>query len=113
MKEQKNHFQHNIINKLNFDEYIDWRVNEDFQLQKSFVIDENNELIVDYIGKLENIQKDFNYIQDRLNIQTNLPHVNKSKHNPYYEYFNKKTSNMIIEAFEEDFDFFGYEKKLI
>jgi len=112
MKEQKNHFQHDIINKLNFDEYIDWRVNEDFQLQKSFVVNENNELIVDYIGKLENIQKDFNYIQDRLNIQTNLPHVNKSKHKPYYEYFNKKTSNIIIEAFEEDFDFFGYEKKI-
>jgi len=113
MKEQKNHFQHEIINNLDFNEYIDWRVNEDFQLQKSFVIDENNELIVDFIGKLENIDHDFNYVQERLNIKTNLPHVNKSKHKPYYEYFDKRTSNQIIEAFEEDFNFFGYEKKLI
>ena len=36
MKEQKNHFQHEIINNLDFNEYIDWRVNEDFQLQKKF-----------------------------------------------------------------------------
>ena len=113
MKEQKNHFQHEIINKFNFNEYIEWRVNEDFQLQKSFVVDEQDNLIVDFVGKLENIKNDFNHIQDRLNIQTSLPHVNKSKHKPYYEYFNRKTSNIILEAFEEDFNFFGYEKKLI
>ena len=95
MKEQKNHFQHEIINNLDFNEYIDWRVNEDFQLQKSFVIDENNELIVDFIGKLENIDRDFNYVQERLNIKTNLPHVNKSKHKPYYEYFDKSFSSSI------------------
>jgi hypothetical protein len=113
MKEQKDHFQHDIINKLNFNEYIDWRVNEDLELQKSFVVDENNNLIVDFIGKFENIQKDFNKVCDRLDIRTSLPHINKSKHKPYYEYFDKKTSNMIIEAYEEDYNFFGYEKKLI
>ena len=81
-----------------------------FNSKKSFVIDENNELIVDFIGKLENIDRDFNYVQERLNIKTNLPHVNKSKHKPYYEYFDKRTSNQIIEAFEEDFNFLDMRK---
>lgn len=49
------------------------------QTQTSFIYNEQNELMVDYVGKLENINDDFFLIQRRLNLEgIKLPHVNKS-----------------------------------
>lgn len=38
----------------------------------------NNQLLVDFVGKLENLDKDFEYIQKELNFNLTLKHYNKS-----------------------------------
>ncbi len=49
------------------------------QTQTSFIYNDENKLMVDYVGKLESINKDFSVIQKRLNLEgLDLPHVNKS-----------------------------------
>lgn len=111
MLQSTDHPQHNIIQKMKgFDEYIEWRINNDFELQKDFLYDENDNLIVDYIGKFENLQEDFNEICLRLEIKpVDLPITNKSKHKHYSEYYNKSTRDKIYEAYKTDIDYFHYD----
>ncbi len=48
--------------------------------QSEYVCDENGELILDFVGRFENLQDDFNYICTKIGLQeTELPHVNKSE----------------------------------
>lgn len=110
---QENHFQHDLVTKMSgFEEYLEWRVTKDNhkRLQKDFVTDKDGCLIVDFIGKFENLESDFNQVCNHLNISAKLLHLNKSKKigKTYKNYYNNRCKNIIYENFNEDIDFFGY-----
>jgi hypothetical protein len=107
-----NHFQHNTVKNLgNFDRYVEWLVKESCQpLQKDFLADQDGNMIVDFIGCFETINSDFQEICQKLNVQAELPHLNKNTNNrtKFYEYYNSETKQMLYEYFQKDIDFFNY-----
>jgi Sulfotransferase family len=106
------HFQHNTVKNLgNFERYIEWLVKESCQpLQKDFLDDLNGNIIVNFIGRFENINYDFQEICQKLNLQAQLPHLNKNinSRNKFCNYYNSKTQQMVYEYFQQDIDFFNY-----
>ena len=109
MLQRNNHYQHELIKSIkNFDEYIIWRVNEDRVLQKDFITDSSGQIIVDFVGRFENLKNDFDHVCNILNISISLPHLNASSHMDYRSYYNAKTQRLIEENFSEDIELFGY-----
>ncbi len=111
MLQDENHHQHKLINKMkSFEEYIEWRVKYSVESQKSFLYDENNNKLVDYIGKFENLQEDFNVILSKIGVkEIQLPVLNTSIHRYYKEYYNDYTRDLVEKAFKEDIELFQYE----
>jgi len=111
----------NIIEEVkkisSFEEFIKWVAykHKDFETnlfipQKHFFTDEEGNIIVDYIGKFENLNEDFNYIVQHLGLKnTSLPHKNRTKHKNYREYYNDYTRKLVEEHFKEDIELFNYE----
>ncbi len=92
-----------------FEKYIEWRVNGEVKLQKDFLYD-GEELLVDYVGKIENIEEDFEAICHKLDIKdVKLLHKNKSNHKKYHSYYNAETKKMIQESYKDDIEVFSYE----
>ena len=110
MLKDKTHFQHDLISSMSsFDEYIEWRCSNNVKLQKKFVCDNKGNLLVDFLGKFENLTKDFEYINKRVNMDEELPHLNLSNATDYRSYYNNATREKIETHYAEDIDFFNYK----
>ena len=109
MQQREQHWQHDLAKSFsNFREYLDWRVNEDKHLQQEFLCDCNGQIIVDFVGRVETIEKDFEYICGEIGIVESLPHKNKSKHRDYKSYYDDYTRSLVDEHFALDIERFGY-----
>lgn len=110
MRKNADHFQHDLVRRFRtFEEYIEWRCVHDRRLQKDFLYSERGEQLVDYIGRYENLNRDFDAICARIGIAASLPRLNVSGAKPYCEYYNEATVSRVREAFAPDIELFGYD----
>lgn len=65
--------------------------------------------LVDFIGRYENFEKDFNKICRRIGLKVKLKHLNKSKNKRFYpSYYTNKTKAMVMKRYYKDFKLFNY-----
>jgi Sulfotransferase family len=105
------HAQHQFTKSFkSFEKYLEWRVDGHYRLQKDFVVDDQGQLIVDFVGRYETLARDFATICNRVGIDNpGLPHHRPSAHRDYRTYYTPRTAALVAEAFKEDIEFFGYE----
>lgn len=109
MRQSHDHHQHELAKSFkDFKDYINWRVNNDVQLQKKFFADRNGNIIVDYIGKMERLNEFTDEVSKKIGCAINVRHLNKSKHTNYREYYDRETKRLVEKYFAEDIECFGY-----
>lgn len=85
-----------------------WRVKFDNSLH--MLTDHHGEVIVDYIGRFERLQEEFDVVCERLNIEKKiLPFINKTEHRPYWTYYDKDCEQIVAELFHKDITYFNYK----
>ena len=81
-----------------------------FQPQLDWISDYENELLINFVGKFENINEDFKHICNQIGKgNLTLPHHRKSKRKKVYQdYYTPETKAIITKVFEKDLDYFKY-----
>lgn len=77
--------------------------------QLRHLTDSSGNLMVDYVGRFENLQKDFDIICGSIGMKRKkLPVSNKTRHRHYAGYYDKNTADLVARQFKEDIEYFGY-----
>ena len=77
--------------------------------QARFVVDSQERICVDFVGRFESLADDFRILCDRLGILAHLPHRNASVHGQYRQYYTEETREMVAVRYRRDIELFGYE----
>jgi chondroitin 4-sulfotransferase 11 len=80
-----------------------------FMPQADWITDENGKILVDYIIHFENLSVEFDEVLQKLGMTNiTLPHVKKSNHSNFREYYDPETREIVQNWFERDVELFGY-----
>lgn len=79
-----------------------------FQPQVDWLKDTDGRISIDFIGRFESINEDFNKIKEVIGLETGLPYLNASKRIGYQSYYDDKTRRIVADWFREDIETFGY-----
>ena len=80
----------------------------DFQ-QIEFILNANEHKLVDFIGKCETLQDDFDHVCRKLNLgHMKLPRTNQTAHTHYSTYYDYETKMVTAKKYKADIQFFNY-----
>ncbi len=78
--------------------------------QLDYISDINGNVAVDFIGRFENIESDFNRVISKLSIECkSLPHLNSFAHKDYKSYYTSKDVDCVLSLYKKDIEYFNYK----
>jgi hypothetical protein len=107
--QDREHHEHETVAALdNFEDFLRWRTDNPVRHQYEFVKDANGNAIVDFIGRFENLQTDFDHVCATAGIKATLPHLNRSRHDDYRRYYSDRACALLENYSKCDIECFGY-----
>lgn len=98
-----------LNNESSFKEYIyAMKDNNKIIKQADYITDKNCNIMVDFIGRLENIDNDYRIVCEKIGIKSKLKKKNKSVHKDYKEYYNSETKKLVEKLYKKDIELFNY-----
>lgn len=97
--------------KLDPERPYQYHIDTSIELQTDYLKDLDGTILVNFIGKYENLQEDFEEVCRRIGIRTpRLPHKRQAKdRKDYRTYYNDDLAAQIAEYFKHDIETFGYD----
>lgn len=97
-----------MVENTSFDDFLVKVKERKLKRQSDYILGQDGKSIVDFVGRFENLQEDFERAMQHLGIEQSLPHKNKSKHQPYQSAYSTLGRDLVAEHFETDIELFGY-----
>lgn len=100
-----------LVNNISFEDFLKGNIGvRALRPQTYWIKDYNGNINMDFIGKFENLQNDFNVVAETLNLtQFQLPHELKSDNKSYKEFYSDKTKDIVWDFYKKEIKLFDYE----
>ena len=100
----------NILKMKDFSEYVKSKYLDEAKSCSDFIYDDNKQLLVDFYGKQESLERDFAYVCGKLGLPLiTLNQENQTNHNKYQNYYDEETQKIIANRYAQDINNFGYK----
>jgi len=103
-------FETFLLWKLDPEREYQYIVDTSIELQSDYLIDLKGNVIVDFVGRYEQLEDDFHEACSRIGIPApTLPHKRKAEHrDDYRRYYTNRTAQLIADHFKQDIDMLNY-----
>lgn len=109
IRRRPDHGRHSKVMKMGFEKYIVYQSKRFDAHQINMLADKNGNLLMDFIGKFENLHDDWNRVTDKLGIENKvLTHRKKAGIKDYDSYYTKESRALVSELWKRDIVAFGY-----
>ena len=101
-----------LTEDISFHEFVMKRHRHPFGLyreQVNFLEDQKGELAVDFIGRFENLQKDWETVENRIGMKRRLGHFKQTSHKIYKSYYNQELIDQVAKIYPRDIAELGYD----
>jgi chondroitin 4-sulfotransferase 11 len=79
-----------------------------FRPQHEFICDQNGRNMMDFTGRLENMQEDFKVVAKRVGCTRELAKVNTGERGHYRDYYSNETRNIVANIYARDIALLDY-----
>ena len=77
--------------------------------QLDYITDRDGNIGVEFIGRFENLQDDYNKVMKALGLpETTLKHINKYERDDYRKYYNQEDKEKVYNLYKRDIEYFKY-----
>lgn len=108
--------EENLARFESFEQFVVEWVNEEnvwswahFIPQYHFVCDKSGAMKMDFVGRQENIDKDFDVIKKQLGLEVELPVLNQTRVRSHHESYTEETREIVARVYARDIELFNYE----
>ncbi|WP_136809640.1 sulfotransferase family 2 domain-containing protein [Desulfosediminicola flagellatus] len=110
-----------LCNVNSFEEFVcDWLTSDRVYAYTHFIpqyefIYQNDECLVDHIGKFENLEEEYEVVRDKLNLPDRLMHLNRSEQKAktaISDVYSSAMARKVEEIYRKDFMLLGYRQTL-
>jgi hypothetical protein len=101
-----------IPQELSFFDFVMNRKDYPFGMhreQLKLLVDDNGTMVMDFVGRFENLEKDWNDVQARIGITAPLPQLKQTRHLHYRRYYNRELIDEVACLYPQDIKVFGYQ----
>ena len=99
---------------MSFEEFVemtcsfsDEKADKHLRSQCWFLV-RNGKVVADFVGRIENMQEDWQRLAERAGFSESIGHWNKSRHGHYTEFYDDRLSRLVGERYRNDVETFGY-----
>lgn len=112
IRQAKGHHLNKVVSQMSFESFVKLDVADYDYQQSDFVCDPEGKVMVNFVGRFENLDRDVHHIARAVNLkEPELRHANPSrarKGKSYQDYYCENTKRLIARKFERDLTLFGY-----
>lgn len=103
--------------RMTFEQFVHWIQyssatcvhSSPHRYQLDWFVDPNGEVLADFIGRFETLEKDWAFVAEKLGVDSKLPHVRANPRARHYtDYYTPSTRDIIHEKFHVDIETFSY-----
>lgn len=106
----RRHGRHEFMKQFaGFNEYVGWHCQHDtYGYQVDWVQDDTGRQLISFVGRFENLSRDFQYVCKQLGLNAKLPSLNRSNNVKYQDVYNQESRELVRAAYERDIKAFDY-----
>ena len=96
--------------ECSFEDFLNSNMNHQTFSQLYFITDSKGNVPMNFVGRFENLQQDFDKVCEQLRIEdSELPKLLVRKYGHYTENYTQKTRDLVYSLYKDEIDYFGFE----
>ena len=82
---------------------------EHIRPQFEYLCNTDRSIAVDFVGRFEKINEDWEVVREKLGIEETLPHTNHSTRSHYSKHYTTEAAEVVGKVYREDIEIFDYQ----